>query len=985
MLRYSLYTSRRMIDNRINLRYLGITDPLTMQQKCKSSEVEFKGKEGRKTSHQKNSRTNIKNHDGKYIDDFANRWSRITSTKDKRNKCNPNDQKMQTVNNLKPESYNIFGNQTQIRTVPRMNSTNENRTKTWKGRLSKQQETNQKRKQSDPLSSFLRKRNEQNDTWIRSGQGGSNEQKKLKAPITDMKDVSALRAAFLKSIKRVNNTIKKKPEEKQEWRRSGGAKEYRERLKQKQRQKEQYEDQVESKFVKVESLCTFGAKDETEKVAPKKKQKEKEQQQQQDDLQVILPSSSITVSAISSLLRVKIKNILRMLRETGFRPESLKTGKCIFDENTIVDLDTVELLALDLGLEVMRSTDDKVHQSASEEARHLLLQHRRGMNEDEEINPKDKNREHLQSRPPVVCIMGHVDHGKTTLMDSLRRKSQNIESYGKQRKTKKKNAGKKEKGIDMAGSEAGGITQAISAFQILLEQDSSKAVTFLDTPGHAAFRAMRESGSYAADVICLVIAADDGVSPQTVEILDFYKSIVSEAGMTLSLVVAMTKVDKPGIVVDESQYKIETQLMEQGIIAESFAGTTTYDTAYGSPVQVIPVSGLTGEGLENLIESLTLQSEIMELRANSDDSAEGIIMDARVEKGIGVVVDCIVRWGSLKRGDIVLSGVHSGKVKALKDVNNATLKKATPSQPVKIIGFKSLPKAGAPIICVSSEKEAEEMVERRLASVSDNSFRTQIHKPTKLEVTGIAAQQHSMLEHIHSKYEIQMDAEDDTISIPVVIKADADGTLSALREALVAIGTEAKGLENKTMIVDIISEDIGPINENDIQIALESNAPIFCFNVKTTGDLPQNSENVILKSHNVIYSLLDSAKEVFAEFYLPKIRVEELHGRATIQVVFEINGTANKIAGLRVNRGILFKDKCEKDNAKCWYRVLRKDRVISPCGDIISASSLKCAKDHVQSVRQGEECGLELDGYIDFKEGDIVECYSMEERKIILD
>jgi translation initiation factor IF-2 len=217
----------------------------------------------------------------------------------------------------------------------------------------------------------------------------------------------------------------------------------------------------------------------------------------------------------------------------------------------------------------------------------------------------------------------------------------------------------------VAGTEAGGITQVISAFQVPLANQEN-AVTFLDTPGHAAFRAMRESGTNAADVIVLVVAADDGVSQQTIEIINFYKSIVKgSGGGGISMVVAMTKIDKHGIDISESRQRIENQLLEYGIMSESFGSSG--DSEYGPPVQVIPVSGLTGDGLDDLIEGLVLQSEIMDLRADENAQAEGIVMDARMEKGVGVVADCIVRWGSLERGNVIVSGVHSGKVKALKD------------------------------------------------------------------------------------------------------------------------------------------------------------------------------------------------------------------------------------------------------------------------------------------------------------------------------
>lgn len=247
-------------------------------------------------------------------------------------------------------------------------------------------------------------------------------------------------------------------------------------------------------------------------------------------------------------------------------------------------------------------------------------------------------------------------------MDALRRRA-NKDGGGSKKKSKGK---KKEKGSngDMAGTEAGGITQIVSAFQVRLSHHQ-EAITFLDTPGHAAFSAMRHSGSHAADILVLVIAADDGVSPQTVEIINFYKSIVKDSNGGISLVVAMNKIDKPGIDVEESKRRIENQLLELGIIPEGVASHE--ESEFGSPVQLVPISAKTGEGIDDLIEGLSLQSEIMDLRADDNARAEGIVMDARIEQGLGVVVDCIIRWGSIKTSDVLVSGTHSGKVRILKD------------------------------------------------------------------------------------------------------------------------------------------------------------------------------------------------------------------------------------------------------------------------------------------------------------------------------
>jgi len=366
---------------------------------------------------------------------------------------------------------------------------------------------------------------------------------------------------------------------------------------------------------------------------------------QVDETRVVtLPGGRVglDLTQTSAFFRIKVDEIQNKLRTMGFASEEIN-GK----EFTI-DTDTLELLAMEFGIETVRGEEEIVVDSEE-----LLIKQRRA---DDAVT--------FPPRPPVVCIMGHVDHGKTTLMDALRRRSMaqknpTLKTNTSKQKTKKNSASAS---TDVAGTEAGGITQIISAFQVEVEGQDNK-VTFLDTPGHAAFKSMRQSGSHAADVIVLVVAADDGVSEQTIEILDFYKSIVKGSHGGISMVIALNKIDKPGIDVAEAQTRIENQLLEQGIFCEGMKG----ESEYGPPVQVIPTSGLTGEGLDDLMDGLILQSEVMDLRADQEAHAEGIVMDARMEKGLGVVVDCIVRWGSVKKGDYIVSGTQASRVRMLKD------------------------------------------------------------------------------------------------------------------------------------------------------------------------------------------------------------------------------------------------------------------------------------------------------------------------------
>lgn len=562
-------------------------------------------------------------------------------------------------------------------------------------------------------------------------------------------------------------------------------------------------------------------------------------------------------------------------------------------------------------------------------------------------------------------------------MDALRRRAFGGDASSgrksKKGKKKKKKVAKTASGNaagDVAGTEAGGITQIISAFQVPLE--GSEPLTFLDTPGHAAFKAMRQSGSDAADVVVLVIAADDGVSPQTIEILNFYKQIWKSGNGGISLVVAMNKIDKPGVEVEESLFRIQNQLLEQGIVTE---GTNVDDADYGGPVQIIPVSGLTGQGLDDLIEGLVLQSEMMDLRADPEATAEGVVMDTRVEKGLGTVADCIIRWGSIQRGDIVVSGTSWGKVKILKDGQDTKqIKKGMPSEPVRIVGFQSPPKAGDPLVSVESEEVAKELVERRKRIEEKEKETLTPHigiGDTELQSAGKHMMMSAWQTNLESKFGLNEKEEDSPIRIPVVIKADADGTLAALRESLIEMGQRSK--ENVT--IDPILAKVGPLQTSEVQLAIEAGAPICCFNVKleaVTKKMAENNEVKLLES-KVIYSLLDEAKIVFGE-WLPSQQVEVTLGRATVKAVFDIGGIDDRVAGLKVGEGSLWL----KKKGPHRYRVIRNGEVVA---DKKRPTSLKHLKDDIEEAKVNSECGLSVDGFGDYEAGDEVVCYVVETRQ----
>lgn len=676
---------------------------------------------------------------------------------------------------------------------------------------------------------------------------------------------------------------------------------------------------------------------------------------------VVIPSYPVSLAEASLLFREKTRTLQRKLHQLNE------------NSNELLEPSTMELLAMSLGRKV------EVQEAKRNDHDDILMQRRL------EQEAATQGYEELPPRAPVVTLMGHVDHGKTSLMDSIRRRSQlaaGVETSKAGGKQKKKTKGKSgtepaSRFAEVAGTEAGGITQVVSAFQVHLD-GMDQAVTFLDTPGHAAFRSMRRSGSDAADIIVLVVAADDGVSKQTVEILDFYKSIVSESGDNgISLVVAMNKIDKPGVEVEEARRRIEMQLQEHGILIEGMP--SAHGSDFGLPVEIYPVSALTGEGLDDLIEGLSLQAEVMDLRAESETPAEGLIMDARVDKGVGIVVDAIVRWGSISKGDIVVSGTAIGKVRLLKDMNDQPISQGLPSQPVRIVGFDSVPKAGDSIVCVESEEAADELVERRKAlETNDDRAHAADAVDAELQSSGKHLLHNDWRDKLEEKHGIDSGA-DLLIRIPVIIKADADGTLAAVRESLIAIGDESC----HKVVIDPVRVGVGPVLASDVQLAKEGGATIIAFNLKHSSTISSmaDEESVKLVTSKVIYSLLDEAREEFAR-YMPAEPVEVVHGRGKVQAVFEIGGIDDKVAGLKIADGVIYKDKATtKDGAKLKseFRVLRAGKVVSESSFV--ASSLKYFKEDVNEVGRGKECGLSLAGCSEFEEGDEIECFSVEMKR----
>jgi len=695
-----------------------------------------------------------------------------------------------------------------------------------------------------------------------------------------------------------------------------------------------------------------------------------------------------------------------------------------------LDGDDIELLCLELGIECERVDMRK------KDIRKMAFEKRRAESDidtpvkvplpkvekpsevdmhfadSEELALARMELKNLSTRPPVVSIMGHVDHGKTTLLDLLRRtaaKEAGVQAggkkggKGKKKKKKAKTSNKNAGADDVAGTEAGGITQIITAFTVpvpprFLEGNASLASTvcFLDTPGHAAFKAMRENGGNATDIICLVIAADDGVNNQTREVIKIAKQ------GNQGIIVAVTKIDKAGVDVDEAMKRIGLELGVEGVDVESMGGD----------VQMLPVSGITGEGVDALIESMVLQSEIMELKAEVDAPGEAVVIDARLDKGLGVVCDCVVRWGSFNVGDAILSGVYGGKVKIMREPGGVgTVKTALPSTPVRIVGLRGIPNAGETLVKVSSEAVAKQIAERRLKLYGEKMSRTadrasakKVHLElaggaarvkTRIEAKNLSIQQGTEMEFKYkrrfipdlgdSERQALEDAFKETSRAPVVIKADCEGTLQAVKQSLME-------LEEETEIdieIDIIHVGIGAVTQSDVFLASESGGVVFAFGVKSSGndvDKKAEEDGVEVRKHDIIYSLLDDARTLLGK-YVPTVSEEKIIGKLNVLASFTLTGSAKQrggvesIAGGKIVEGKIHLDKDPAGN-KALFRVLRHGEVVK---EGIEGGTLRKFKDEVMTVEKGDECGLSFNNnFKDFKEGDTIECYIIEEQAVVL-
>ncbi|MBR1641849.1 MAG: translation initiation factor IF-2 [Butyrivibrio sp.] len=512
----------------------------------------------------------------------------------------------------------------------------------------------------------------------------------------------------------------------------------------------------------------------------------------------------------------------------------------------------------------------------------------------EELLKEDEDApETLKKRPPVVCVMGHVDHGKTSLLDAIRKTS-------------------------VTDREAGGITQRIGAYTVSI---NDQKITFLDTPGHEAFTAMRMRGANSTDIAVLVVAADDGVMPQTVEAINHAKAAEVE------IIVAVNKIDKPNANID----RVKQEMTEYGLISTDWGGTTEF----------VPVSAKSGEGIDTLLETIILTADILELKANPDREARGLVLEARLDKGRGPVANVLVQKGTLHVGDFISAGASSGKVRAMVDDKGNKLKEARPSQPVEILGLSDVPNAGEVFLGHETDKEAKQYANTYL----------QQHKKDLIEETKAKMS----LDDLYSKIE-----EGRLQELNIIIKADVQGSVEALKQSLLK-------LSNEEVVVKVIHGGVGAINESDVTLAAASNAIIIGFDVRpdATAKSMADHEGVEIKLYKVIYQAIEEIEYAMKGMLAP-VYEERITGHAEVRQIFKASKVGN-IAGAFVKDGIIKKE--------CKVRISREGEQIFE-GDL---ASLKRFKDDVKEVKEGFECGLVFDGFDGIHEGDLVEAYEMVE------
>ena len=570
----------------------------------------------------------------------------------------------------------------------------------------------------------------------------------------------------------------------------------------------------------------------------------------------------ITVGDLASELRMTAAEVIKKLLALGQ----------MAGINDVIDFDTASIVAEELGAHVEKRVVVTIEDRIIDDT------------EDEETD--------LLPRDPVVCVMGHVDHGKTSILDAIRNSN-------------------------VTAGEAGGSTQAIGAYRVNID---GKRITFLDTPGHAAFTEMRARGAMATDIAILVVAADDGIMPQTIEAINHAKAA------NIPMVVAINKMDKP----DASPDRILQQLTEHEIVPEDWGGDTI----------CVPVSAKTGMNLDQLLESVLLVAEMLELKANPNRAAKGVVIEAKLDKGRGPVATLLVQNGTLNTGDIVVAGTAVGRVRVMTNERGKQLKKAGPAVPVEVTGLAEVPQAGDAFDAVSDEKLARELVEQRKQAIKEEQFN---------------AQQKVTLDNLFASLK-----EGELKDLNVIVKADVQGSVEAVKQSL-------EKLSNDEVRVRVIHGAAGGITDSDVMLANASNAIIIGFNVRPEAEAVTNAERdgVEIRTYRVIYDCINDVQDAIKGMLAPKFRDVDI-GRAEVRNVFKIS-SAGTIAGSYVLNGKITRD------AK--LRVVRDGIIVAE--DAIQ--SLRRFKDDVKEVATGYECGIGLEKFNDLKEGDIFEAYITEE------
>ncbi len=583
---------------------------------------------------------------------------------------------------------------------------------------------------------------------------------------------------------------------------------------------------------------------------------------------VQLPEA-IMVSELANRMAERVADVVKSLMQMGM----------MVTQNQTIDADTAELIIEEFGHKVTRVSDSDV---------------------EDVIKEVEDSEDDLQPRPPVITIMGHVDHGKTSLLDAIR-------------------------DARVVAGEAGGITQHIGAYQV--KTDGGTTLTFLDTPGHAAFTSMRSRGAQVTDIVVLVVAADDAVMPQTIEAINHAKA----AGVPM--IVAINKVDKP----DANPDKVRTDLLQHEVIVEKMSGD----------VQDVEVSAITGQGLDELLEAIALQAEILELKANPDRAAQGAVIEAQLDVGRGPVATVLVQNGTLRQGDIFVVGEQYGKVRALINDKGDRVKEAGPSVPVEVLGLNGTPEAGDVLNVTETEAQAREIAAYREQAAKD-----------KRAAAGAA----TTLEQLMQKAK-----EDENVTeLPILMKADVQGSAEAIVQAMEKIG-------NDEVRVRVLHSGVGAITETDVGLAEASGAPIFGFNVRANASARNtaNQKGVEIRYYSVIYDLVDDVKAAASGLLSAEIR-EKFIGYAEIREVFKVTGVG-KVAGCLVTEGVA--------RRSAGVRLLR-DNVVIHEGTL---KTLKRFKDEVAEVQSGQECGMAFENYDDIRAGDVIEIFEREEVTRTLD